>query len=234
MSRPGAPLLGGLAIAGLAFVAGTVLSVFGTQVGAAAAGYSLGRGHATPLAVTVGGLIGLWIGLVGGVLYFGQKAGAELGLRFRWPFDLLVGTIAGAGTQLVLIPLLYLPWEQADKTIKHRLENPAKTDTAAIHGAPQIVVLFIFLALLAPLVEELFFRGLVQGSLARRFGPAVGVAGSAVVFGLAHFQALQLPALILFGLVLALLAHRTGRLGPAIVAHATFNAITVISLTVTR
>ena len=64
--------------------------------------------------------------------------------------------------------------------------------------------------------------------------PAVAVATSSVAFGLAHFEALQLPALILFGLVLGVLAQRTGRLGPGIVAHATFNAVTVLSLTLSR
>jgi membrane protease YdiL (CAAX protease family) len=59
----------------------------------------------------------------------------------------------------------------------------------------------------------------------------VATIGSAVAFGLAHFELLQLAALILFGLVLALLAERTGRLGPGIVAHATFNAATVLTLT---
>jgi membrane protease YdiL (CAAX protease family) len=72
---------------------------------------------------------------------------------------------------------------------------------------------------------------LLQRSLARRFGPVVAVLGSAVAFGLAHFELLQLAALILFGVVLALLAERTGRLGPGIVAHATFNAATVLTLT---
>jgi membrane protease YdiL (CAAX protease family) len=68
----------------------------------------------------------------------------------------------------------------------------------------------------------------------RRYGSVAAIAGSAVVFGLAHFQLLQLPALILFGLVLAILAKRTGRLGPGIVAHATFNAATVLTLVLKR
>jgi membrane protease YdiL (CAAX protease family) len=58
--------------------------------------------------------------------------------------------------------------------------------------------------------------------------------GSAILFGLAHFEALQLAALILFGLILGTLAYRTGRLGPTIVAHAAFNAVTVLTLTLNR
>jgi membrane protease YdiL (CAAX protease family) len=83
-------------------------------------------------------------------------------------------------------------------------------------------------------VEELFFRGLVQRAVARRFGRVAAIGASAVLFGLAHFELLQLPALILFGVVLAVLADRTGRLGPGIVAHAAFNAVTVLTLTLNR
>ena len=142
-----------------------------------------------------------------------------------------LGLIAGLASQYALVPLLYLPFEQLDPGLRHRLETPAKHATAGVHGAFAIAVLFLFLAVGAPLVEELFFRGLLLRSLARRFGPVVATLGSAVAFGLAHFELLQLAALILFGLVLALLAERTGRLGPGIVAHATFNAATVLTLT---
>ena len=86
----------------------------------------------------------------------------------------------------------------------------------------------------APVIEELFFRGLLFRSLRRRFGPWPAIVGSAVVFGLAHFELLQLPALIAFGLVLGFMAEKSGRLGPGIVAHAAFNAATVLSLTLAK
>ena len=60
------------------------------------------------------------------------------------------------------------------------------------------------------------------------------VAGSAVAFGLAHFEVLQFPALFALGIVLGAVAVRTGRLGPGMFAHATFNAVVVIALAVTR
>ena len=53
---------------------------------------------------------------------------------------------------------------------------------------------------------------------------------TSVLFGISHFQALQLPALAAFGLVLSILAHRTGRLGRSIWAHVGFNATTVVLL----
>jgi membrane protease YdiL (CAAX protease family) len=239
VTAPRASKPSGLSEAIGAFLVGTLLSALGLQIAGGASGYRQGTHQAVPLAVTVLGLLGLWAGLVGGVWFFShfRATGSlrdDLGLSFRWPFDLIVGAIAGVGTQLVLIPLLYLPFEAGDPTLRHRLEAPAKTDTAGVHGTWQIAVLIIFLAVGAPIVEELFFRGLLLRSLSRWLGPVAGVIGSALVFGLAHFEPLQLPALIMFGLILGVLAQRSGRLGPGIVAHAAFNAVTVISLTIGR
>jgi uncharacterized protein len=230
------PARWGLGETAAAFVAGILLSGITQQVGAAIVNYQPGHHHPIPLAVTVSGLVGLWAGWVGGVVVVSRTRGSgdlgsDFGFRLEWPRDVGLGVVVGLASQYVLVPLLYLPFEQFDPSLRHRLQIPAKQDTGAVHGGLQITILFLFLAVGAPLVEELFFRGLLQRSLARRFGPIVAVCGSAVIFGLAHFEALQLPALILFGLVLGLLAERTGRLGPGIVAHATFNAVTVLTLT---
>jgi hypothetical protein len=71
--------------------------------------------------------------------------------------------------------------------------------------------------------------------LERRFGANwVPVAGSAVLFAASHFQPLQFPALVLLGVILALLVQRTGRLGPAIATHMVFNLTTVTFLVLSR
>jgi membrane protease YdiL (CAAX protease family) len=229
----------GLREAALAFVAGEVLSLITGSIAQAVVNYQPGKGKPIPLAVTISALVGLWAGLGGGVVYAARSRGSgsvvqDFGMRIAGWWDVGVGVGAGLVSQYILIPALYFPFEQIDSSLRHRLQTPAKQDTAAAHGAWQITLLFLFLSIGAPIIEELFFRGLLLRSLDRRFGPAIAVGGSAVIFGVAHFQLLQLPALILFGLVLGLLAQRTGRLGPGIVAHATFNAVTVISLTLNR
>lgn len=235
----GPPIRWGLREAIATFLVAMVLSVIGASIAQSAINYHPVKGKPMPIAVTIGGLIGLWIGLGGGVLYAARAKGsgrveADFGLRIRWRTDIVIGVVLGLGSQYGLVPLLYWPFEQADPSLRHRLENQAKDVTRAAHGGLQITLLFLFLAVGAPMVEELFFRGLLLRSLLRRFGPAVAIVGSAVVFGLAHFELLQLPALILFGLVLGVLAERTGRLGPGIVAHAAFNAATVVSLTLAK
>ncbi|MDA8038018.1 MAG: CPBP family intramembrane metalloprotease, partial [Actinomycetota bacterium] len=98
-----------------------------------------------------------------------------------------------------------------------------------------LVVLSILVCAGSPLVEELFFRGLVLRALlgrlehlGQRLAPALSIVLSGLVFALAHFEALQLIGLAGFGIVLGYLAFRTGRLGSSIVAHVAFNSTTVI------
>jgi membrane protease YdiL (CAAX protease family) len=79
-------------------------------------------------------------------------------------------------------------------------------------------------------VEELFFRGLLLRSLLRRVPQGWSVGISALLFALLHLEPLQIPGLFAIGVILAVLALRSGRLGPGICAHAAFNAIAVTAL----
>ena len=181
------------------------------------------------------GLVGLWVGLVGSVVYAARAKGSgsvvrDFGLRIAGAADVVGGALAGLASQYILILVIYAPILWFSPHLKHQLDQPAKDVTDRASGAFAITILVLLVAIGAPIVEELFFRGLLLRSLTRRFGPGWGIGVSAVLFGLAHFELLQLPALVAFGVVLGLLAHRTGRLGPGIAAHMAFNAITVISL----
>jgi membrane protease YdiL (CAAX protease family) len=92
--------------------------------------------------------------------------------------------------------------------------------------------LFVFLSavIVAPVAEEILFRGVFCGAL-RPLGRPVAIGFSAVVFSLVHFSAVPwqvLPALGLLGLFLGLLYERTGSLWPCIVAHLVFNAMNLL------
>jgi len=87
---------------------------------------------------------------------------------------------------------------------------------------------------LAPVAEELVFRGILLRSLARRFSPWAAAFGSAGAFALGHLldpnAALAVPALFVAGLVLARQVLVSGRLGGAIAMHAGFNLLSVLLL----
>lgn len=84
--------------------------------------------------------------------------------------------------------------------------------------------LFIPLAVLAPVVEELGFRGLLYGYMRGRTGIVLSVIVSALIFAVLH---IVIPPLFVMGAVLAVLAERYRSIIPGIVLHATNNALVV-------
>lgn len=185
--------------------------------------------------------IGLWTGMVGAAVLASHRKGkgtlgADFGLRARWS-DVGLGAAVAIVVQLLVLPLLALLLRpllgrpEVSGPVQELLDN---AQGAAFIGLIATVVVG------APVVEELFFRGLLLRSLQRRVPDGAAVAISSVAFGLAHASALPVRAVALvmislavFGAVLAMLALRTGRLGPGILAHATFNLFTLVSLAVT-
>jgi uncharacterized protein len=86
---------------------------------------------------------------------------------------------------------------------------------------------FVAVAFVGPTVEELMYRGAGMTLLAR-YGAPVAVIVTAVTFGLGHGLLLALPALVFFGLVVALLRLKTSSLYPCILVHSVFNATSLI------
>jgi hypothetical protein len=84
--------------------------------------------------------------------------------------------------------------------------------------------------IVAPIAEEIAFRGVLYGWLRQRFGVPAGVAISALLFSVAHGIPALIPALAVQGMVLALLYERSGSLWPPIITHGTYNAATIILL----
>ena len=177
----------------------------------------------------------LWAGMAVSVAFvLRSRTGSivgELGLRFR-PIDVPIGIAVGVACQLVLVPLVSSPWARILGRSTEQLREPACQLASKADDPFGVAVLFAITVLGAPFVEELFFRGFVQGGLTSSLGRTAGVIATAAVFGAIHYQLLQLPALVAFGLVLGTLTARTGRLGPAIVTHAAFNATTIVNLVI--
>lgn len=210
----------------VAFLAASVASTaYAVATGLEADELTLGR--------LVASFAGLWLGLGATVLYAksltpGGTLRSEFGLAFK-AVDAGIGLLTGLGTQIILLRIVYLPWILLDDDFGKRLDEPAERLTGTAEGAGYLV-LSLFIALGAPLVEELFFRGLLQRSLLRRFSPAVAIGLGGLLFGLAHLDPITIPGLTAFGIVAGWLAYRYQRLGPAIWAHVFFNLVTVIAL----
>jgi membrane protease YdiL (CAAX protease family) len=105
---------------------------------------------------------------------------------------------------------------------------PSPWDSSAAMSATTKLVFLVFGAFGAPLTEELFFRGYLFGQFKGAGHVRLGIIVSAALFGAIHFSdAYNVPAICLFGVVLAWLFHRTGSLLAPIVAHAVNNAVSI-------
>ncbi len=154
----------------------------------------------------------------------------DLGFQVRWG-DLWRGGIIGALLQWPILVILYWPILELMGKSSSDLAEPARALGDRADGLSGAVLLILIVGVMAPIFEELFFRGLMQRAfLKRRFPPWAAIGVTALVFGASHGQWLQLPALVLAGAVFGWLAYRSGRLGPAIAAHVTFNMVTVLAL----
>ncbi len=91
----------------------------------------------------------------------------------------------------------------------------------------QLVVSLAVLAGLAPIVEELAFRGLLYGWLAGRWGPVVAWIVSSVAFAAAHAELAHAVLVLPLGLLFGWLRWRTGSLWPSLVAHIANNGLAV-------
>lgn len=169
-----------------------------------------------------------WVPLLAAMWSAGRRWGVgsfeqDWGLSFR-AADLW-GIPIGIVTQLVLLPLLYWPLRAIwpDTFSQARIEERARDLYESASGAG-LVLLVAVVALGAPVVEELVYRGLLQGAFTRRLHEGLGVVIVALWFAVIHFQPIETPGLFLVGLVFGTCALVSRRLGLGIVAHVAFNA----------
>jgi len=153
---------------------------------------------------------------------------ADLGLQWRWAdaawaVAALLGAYVAMFTIMIATSLLGLPVGSNTEGL-----GDVGGDTF------EVIALFATAAVAAPVVEEMFFRGLVLRAMRSRFAllPALLIQGT--TFGIAHFSlGLGLGAISLLlalsaiGVIYGLVAWQTRRLGATIIAHALQNAIAV-------
>jgi hypothetical protein len=216
-----------IGIASLAWLASWVAGNLLSAVVVGATGRAA-QGATPPVWVTAVGAVALWVPMVVVLREVSQRFGTrsmatDYGARFR-PVD-LIGLPIGAACQVGLLRLVYWPlsaiWKDAFSDA--RLERAARKLSDSATGG-WIVVLVLVVVVGAPLVEELVYRGLLQGTFTRCAPRVPAMVAVAAWFALIHFVPVEYPGLFAFGLVLGICTLRTGRIGMGVCAHVAFNA----------
>ncbi len=156
----------------------------------------------------------------------GLRRGLGLSLR-RWRTDVLRGLVAYLvvfPACLVLLALMNYLWpdlQQAHQILRWIVQSPW----------PVQLLLAVSAVVVAPLAEEVYFRGILQTSvrnLTRSKWSAILIASG--VFAVVHPIVLHWPPLFVLSLALGYNYERTGRLLPSIVLHGLFNGV-IVSVT---
>ena len=96
------------------------------------------------------------------------------------------------------------------------------------------LILFITTTLLAPIFEEIIFRGVLLPILSRDFGKIIGILFSSFIFALAHLSFSEFPPLFILGIGLACTRLISGRLISSVVMHSLWNGLTFLNLFLLR
>ena len=89
----------------------------------------------------------------------------------------------------------------------------------------------ISITIMAPLVEELLFRGAIQGYMLRKgIKPLHAILIASAIFGIVHMNPIQIPFAFAIGLIFGWLYYRTGSVVPGIIGHFINNSIACLQM----
>ncbi len=116
------------------------------------------------------------------------------------------------------------------------IRAPENLDVTRLFPVSPIGIAATVLAsvVIAPLAEEVLFRGVVFAGLRDRWGQLAGILVSSGLFALVHLSAYQFVPVFILGMLLAVLASSTRSIWPSILCHALFNASGVAMLYLLR
>jgi membrane protease YdiL (CAAX protease family) len=171
--------------------------------------------------------------LAGAVCLVGARRGrltwSGIGLwppRWRWRWLAAAAMIA-----MAMLPLRIVIGMAAQVLIEGGLDSlqaRGQMFTAAGLSWAGFLIALIGTGLLAPVAEELFFRGAIYGSLRARLPVWSAVLLSALLFGLAHFDSPGVAvSSVVLGAVAALMYERTRSIWACIALHALNNSVAI-------
>ncbi len=172
-----------------------------------------------------------WSTAAGGVFQFAIFLAIVLALSGGSHERLALRPPASWGRALALAAAVFLVcWiglGLLDKVFHGGQEQALTPDRWQPKHAAAFAANFVVIAVVAPFVEELLFRG-IGFHLLQRFGDAAAILTTGVAFGLYHGLVNALPILALFGVALAWLRARTRSVYPGMLVHAAFNSVALI------
>ena len=136
---------------------------------------------------------------------------------------------------IMIIPFVLIISLLMDLIIKNQAgSNPLLEIVLNNNNYFAFILLFITTTIIAPLFEEIIFRGVLLPVLSRDFGEIIGILISSFVFALAHLSLNELPPLFVLGIGLGITRMVSGRLLSSVFMHSLWNGLTFVNLFLLR
>ncbi len=177
------------------------------------------------------------IGVVWGLVGAGVVMLGILGWNLREPARAMrIGLFAPSRLSLaetaltaftLLIGAFFLNWLYATYVVPGaEMQADLQAILKALDGTTMGVVLkVVAVVILAPLIEELLFRGYLQTALTEKVNVHIAIWASAFIFSIVHLQPTAIPALMVLGAAFGYIYHRTGSLKTCILLHMVNNGL---------
>ncbi|MDD3314467.1 MAG: type II CAAX endopeptidase family protein [Syntrophaceticus sp.] len=145
----------------------------------------------------------------------------SINLRDIWSY----GVLGGIGvyflvTVIMAVIISFLPQTPQPQAVADLILNA--------RGGVQIIALLLLVGVIAPVSEELFFRGFIYPVMRGYFGVNWGITATACLFGLMHFDLIRFVSLAIGGACLNIFSERSNSIYPAIVAHSMWNTVAAL------
>ena len=145
------------------------------------------------------------------------------------------GLLDGIRGWIMIIPIVLLTSLIMDYFIENQMgSNPLLEIVLNNNNYFAFLILFITTTLLAPIFEEIIFRGVLLPILSRDFGKIIGIVFSSFIFALAHLSFSEFPPLFILGVGLSCTRLISGRLISSVVMHSLWNGLTFLNLFLLR
>lgn len=174
-------------------------------------------------------IFAILVGIVMAIVWSRVKPVAWLGLRWReWPHALWIGPVAVMVMWVILVALSasgYIAW--LENIVGSKSTQDAVKLLQESKDLTSVALMAFSAAIIAPLAEEVIFRGYIYPVAKYFAGPWVGALFTSLVFAAGHGNVPLMLPLFLLGMLMTWAYEKTGSLWAAISIHFFFNSATV-------
>ncbi|MGB9739484.1 MAG: CPBP family intramembrane metalloprotease [Chloroflexus aggregans] len=206
---------------------GGAITILGLRTLNEIANWDTSRGFISPPVYLAGMLLYLIIG--GAILaVIGPRAGwRDLGLHWpQWLSIALVPPVFIFGMGMMILTNATVTFLIGD------FQNPQIESLSGGQpfGSGELFTLWILVGGIVPVVEELFFRGVLHHLLRRYFNGIVTIILGAAIFAVVHFIPQLIPGLFIAGLCLGYLREQSGSIWPGVIFHMLQNTFALLAM----